>query len=82
MTDLNITFVNCPECDYQNNVDVYESVKVTIDPDLKEKILDDSFRKFVCENCKFESILEYGFMYHDMDKKILIVYNPYKNYLK
>ncbi|MFZ1319994.1 MAG: CpXC domain-containing protein [Ignavibacteria bacterium] len=82
MTKLNITFVNCLECDYQNNVELYESVNVTIDPDLKEKILDDSFKKFVCENCKFESKLEYGFMYHDMEKQIMIVYNPDKEYLK
>ena len=72
--------VNCPQCGNTQNFVRWDSVNVTLDPDLKEKVLNRDIMTFECEKCDQKTVFIYQFLYHDMDKKILIHLVPEDEY--
>ncbi len=73
------TPVNCPFCSTPQTVNVYQSVNVTIDPSLKEKVIKGTLNDKNCENCGKEISIVSGFLYHDMEKKVIISLNTSEN---
>ncbi|MFI3283768.1 MAG: CpXC domain-containing protein, partial [Erysipelotrichaceae bacterium] len=45
-------------------------------PELKERVLAGELFKFNCETCGTMSICPFPVLYHDMDKKLFIYYEP------
>ena len=71
----NIHKVHCPSCKAENEVNIWDSINVTLDPEIKPELLNGKIFKYNCIKCNFEFKLEYPFLYHDMDKKIMIWYS-------
>lgn len=51
---------------------MHDSVNVTLDPEYREKILDQSLFLYHCPHCGNQVHVEYGVLYHDMEQKIMI----------
>jgi predicted RNA-binding Zn-ribbon protein involved in translation (DUF1610 family) len=66
MSRLTFHEIECPECGLKQKVNIYESVNVTHDPDLKEELLQGKINIFKCHKCGHQSIINNPLLYHDM----------------
>ncbi|TXF79048.1 CpXC domain-containing protein [Chryseobacterium sp.] len=70
---LNNTVVQiCPHCDSQQELQYYQTVNITLQPELKNKVLSGKLNENTCSNCKKEINIIAGFLYHDMKNKIML----------
>ena len=58
--------LKCPKCGAENQFRFYDSVNVSLDPELKGKVLDGSLFKMKCTKCGSETVVRYDLLYHDM----------------
>ncbi|MFZ2956938.1 MAG: CpXC domain-containing protein [Candidatus Ozemobacteraceae bacterium] len=75
MTTKDVQSITCPKCSHEQKFTLYPSINVSLEPKLKEKILDGSFCMFSCKKCSFEGQIAYDTLYHDMKQKIFIYFN-------
>lgn len=64
--------VNCPHCNASQQVEIHKTVNVTVNPELKARILDNRLNSSNCSECKKEINVVCGFLYHDMEKRIMM----------
>ena len=57
----------CPECGHEQELHVIPSVNVTLDPDMKDKVLSGDIFLFTCEKCGFTGFAGYPFIYEDKE---------------
>lgn len=62
----------CPHCQSMQEVNYYQSVNVTIDPSLKQKVLSRTLNTNMCTTCNREINIVSGFLYHDMANRIML----------
>lgn len=63
---------NCPHCNIKQTLNFYNSVNVTIQPNLKGRVLNGKLNSQQCPNCKKEINIMSGFLYHDMENQLMI----------
>lgn len=68
----NKTRQNCPHCNSEQVLNYYQSVNVTLNPELKSKVLTGKLNRSTCTNCQKEINIISGFLYHDMNQKIML----------
>ena len=68
----------CPACGEESQAEVWRSMNVTQDPDAKELLLAGTVNVFQCPKCRYESLLDVDFLYHDMERKFSVQYYPYE----
>ena len=66
--------ITCPKCGKESDFTVWQSVNTSLDPDMKEKVLSRELFRFVCPHCGAETEIDYPFLYHQMEDKIMIYY--------
>lgn len=59
----------CPECNKEFNTDIYTSINVQLDKDMKTKILSGKLFDIECEHCHSKFHIPYPVLYHDMEKE-------------
>ncbi len=64
--------IKCPKCGNAIETLIWDSVNVTLDRELKNQILDGSFGMVTCPSCGEKTRLNYPFLYHDMEQKLMI----------
>lgn len=64
--------VKCPKCGCEMETTMWRSINVTMNPELKQKILDDTFNEAVCGNCGKSAHIMYPFWYHDMKQERMV----------
>lgn len=62
----------CPHCQSMQEVSYYQSVNVTINPELKQKVLSGTLNINICTACSKEISIVSGFLYHDMTNRIML----------
>ena len=72
MSKSSITEVKCPNCKYKQELLIYESINVSLDPELKEKLFSGDLIAFNCQKCKYEAHFPCNLLYHDMSEKFFI----------
>ncbi len=76
MTKLAEAGYTCPACGHEGKSTLYESVNVTLEPELKERVLDFSLFAKECEDCgEFLGHPE-NLVYHDMDQRLMLFVKP------
>lgn len=64
-------------CGETFEADVFKSANVTLQPDLKARILGRRFNRIRCPACRTEIDANVPFLYHDMNANLLVwVYPP------
>lgn len=76
MSKANVYNLNCPRCGTENQVTVWDSVNVTLDPDLKEQVMKGELFEHRCPACAFTGGIAHPCLYHDMDRNLLIYLIP------
>ena len=64
--------LKCHECGTESDFMLWESINTQLDPEAKKKLISGELLKFRCPHCGFESLVQYGTLYHDMEKKTMI----------
>ena len=62
----------CPQCGEKIFYNYYDSVNVTIDPELKSKILSGEIFIVKCDHCGFKERFNHDLLYNDMEKNVFI----------
>lgn len=76
MTKFQRVLVNCPECNTAQEIDVYQTLNVTVDPDLKQTLFEGKINVLTCSNCANKAPIDTTFLYHDMVQQLAIYYYP------
>lgn len=76
MSELRTVTQHCPHCSKKSDLEIYSSINVSLDPTLKNRILDASLFSWECPHCHEVFNLLYGFLYHDMENDYMIFFEP------
>ena len=76
MSEITKQTIACPKCGKPVEIDVWDSIDVPYDIEQKEKVLNNTFFKAVCEDCRISFPIAYKCLYNDMEQKYLIWLAP------
>ena len=68
--------LTCPECGTQQQVHVWDSINVGLDPSLRRQLFDAEINMFRCDSCGHEAFLDVPLLYHDMPRRFCAQYLP------
>lgn len=74
MSKLSISSVTCPQCQHQQDFEIWESVNADHDPELRDRLLSRDLFKFTCDSCGNIADVVYPVLYHDMAKNYMILF--------
>ena len=64
--------VTCPSCHHEGDFELWDSINTTLDPEMKEKVLNQSIFLYTCPSCGKTFRLDYSTLYHQMEDLIMI----------
>ena len=64
--------ITCPSCHHEGDFEVWDSINTVLDPEMKEKVLNQSIFLYTCPNCGETFRLNYPTLYHPMEDLIMI----------
>ncbi len=76
MSQYDVKQVACHQCQAPIDVKVYETIDVTDQSPEREAILSGEFFKVKCPECGYEGMADYGFLYQDLQKGLVLFYEP------
>lgn len=66
----------CPSCHHDGDFEVWDSINTVLDPEMKEKVLNQSIFLYTCPNCGETFRLNYPILYHQMEDLVMIYLVP------
>ena len=63
--------LECPVCNARFTARIWSSVNVSLDPHLKEEVMEGRLNQEKCSHCGYSGHSPDPFLYHDMDKKLM-----------
>ena len=76
MTKISNQSFICPKCQHEGEFRMYETVNVTLDKSLRDRVFSDDLFKWTCPECGETFTIVYQFLYHDMDHGFMIHFSP------
>jgi len=71
--------INCDECGKEYEFNYYRSINVSLEPELKDKVISGEIFKSTCPHCGRTTYIPFPFLYHDMEHKLMIYVNRKEN---
>jgi transcription elongation factor Elf1 len=68
--------IRCPQCGHEQNVELYDSINVSQQPDLKTALFENRLNRVLCGSCEASFRIDKPLLYHDADRNILIHWMP------
>lgn len=65
----------CPKCQAHGEFDIWESMNVDLNPELRDKVFSEDAFFYKCPECGAEIAVPYDFVYHDMTHKFIIMFS-------
>lgn len=78
MSSMTPCTVTCPHCGKEQEFEVWQSLNVTLDPDVKARFLRGEINVFACDACGERSLCDGPLLYHDMERKFSAQYIPWE----
>ena len=72
MSKHHLETYTCPNCDHVQEFQFWDSVNIQLDPEMQEKILSREFYSQKCDECGEVTQVLYSFLYHDMDRRLMV----------
>lgn len=72
----------CSKCQNQFSTELWASINVTLEPQLKDRLLAGDVNVVDCPQCHTSSYVAIPFIYHDMEKQLFIYAMPEKLFKK
>ena len=76
MSKHHIEKVTCPSCHHEGDFEVWDSINTVLNPEMKEKVLNQSIFLYTCPNCGETFRLNYPTLYHQMEDLVMIYLVP------
>ena len=76
MSSISTKPFTCPKCGHKGEFKMYNSVNVTLNPKLKDRVLNGDIFDWTCPKCGESLSVRYNLLYHDMENKFQIYYSP------
>lgn len=67
--------IKCPKCGAEGSFSVWDSINAELNPELKEKILNEELFVWACPSCGAKIFIPAGTIYHDMKGKTMIFFD-------
>ena len=77
MTRMKSHEIECSHCGLKQNVDICESIDVSADPDLRQKLFQGLINVFKCQKCEKHTFISVPLFYHDMEKRFCVQFFPF-----
>jgi len=74
MSEMRIEKLSCPECGAEGKINLWNSVNVDLNPELRDKIFDNEFFLWECPFCGHKTYIPQSFIYHDMSHKFMLFF--------
>lgn len=68
--------IRCPQCGHEKSVELYDSINVSQQPELKLALFENRLNRVICEDCEASFRIDKPLLYHDPDRNILIHWMP------
>jgi hypothetical protein len=78
MSKMTTHNLQCPNCDHKQDVIIYDSINLELNPELKKKLLSAEINMMVCEKCGNKSYVETDLLYHDMTHRFCVQLYPFR----
>ena len=62
----------CPACQHKGIFEIWDSINTVLNPEMKEKVLNQSIFSYTCPKCGETFQLAYSTLYHQMEDLIMI----------
>jgi hypothetical protein len=72
MSEMKNLIVDCPKCTAKIPVTIWTSINVTLNPELKSKVLEKRINIFSCSPCEYAAPIGVDLLYHDMSQKFMV----------
>jgi hypothetical protein len=76
MTRLGRSELTCPQCRNRQETDLYHSINVGLNPELRERLFNGEINVFKCESCKTIAAIGQPLLYNDMKRRYCVQYFP------
>lgn len=78
MSQLRNEIIECPHCSKTGEFQLWSSVNVDLNPELREKIFNEELFMFRCPHCGMITEIPADTLYHDMKNKFMLFFSFYK----
>ena len=78
MSQLRKENITCPHCHKEGEFDLWSSVNVGLNPELREKIFSEELFMYHCPHCGKVTGIPAGFLYHDMEHHFMLFFDFFK----
>jgi hypothetical protein len=69
--------IRCPRCRREQTVELYDSINVQADPDLRRRLMANDINVVRCEDCELSFRVDKPLLYHDPARRIMIYLVPF-----
>lgn len=76
MSQLKTYSITCPKCGQAQSVELYDSINVEDDPDIRNALICNKINVVTCSSCSFVFTVEKPVLYHDPEREIMIYWMP------
>ena len=76
MSNHRVYPIACPRCKASQEVELYESINVKEEPELKQKLMANQLNAVTCPGCQFQFRVDKNLLYSDPDRRLLIYWIP------
>ncbi len=76
MSSMTPCTLPCPRCGHEQELEVWQSLNVTLDPELKDRLRAGEINAFTCAQCGHRAIYDEPILYHDMQLRFCVQYLP------
>lgn len=70
--------IQCPECGHSQEMLVWQSLNVSLDPEAQKDLLEGKINVLDCSKCHHKTFINTPFVYHDMHLEFYIDYVPFE----
>jgi len=64
--------LSCPRCNHAQEVPTWDSINVTLNPQLKVHLFANQINTITCGNCGYHAMIGKDLLYHDMQVRVMI----------
>jgi hypothetical protein len=72
MSTLKLEPLACPRCNHTQEIPTWDSINVTLNPQLKVDLFANKINTITCGRCRYHSMIGKDLLYHDMQMRVMI----------
>ena len=69
--------IECTECGAEGYLEGWASINVSLNPELKDELLDGKLNVYECDKCGTSMHIHAPLLYHDMDNEFMVQFYPF-----